>query len=92
MSRCGTLETEIKEQKYLIAALAEMGYHPEVHADGAPLIRYEGHERRKGRTSSYSGGNWTRRRMTSASQRQGTADTPRNSASTTGQLDLIRNG
>ena len=45
MSKYGTLETEIKEQKYLIAALAEMGYHPEVHLDGAPLIGYEGHER-----------------------------------------------
>jgi hypothetical protein len=45
MSKYGTLETEIKEQKYLIAALAEMGYHPEVHPDGAPLIGYEGHER-----------------------------------------------
>ena len=45
MSKYGTLETEIKEQKYLIAALVEMGYHPEVHLDGAPLIGYEGHER-----------------------------------------------
>ena len=45
MSKYGTLETEIKEQKYLIAALAEMGYHPEVHLDGAPLIGYEGLER-----------------------------------------------
>jgi hypothetical protein len=45
MSKYGTLETEIKEQKYLIAALAEMGYHPEVHLDGAPLIGYEGHTR-----------------------------------------------
>jgi len=45
MSKYGTLETEIKEHKYLIAALAEMGYHPEVHLDGAPLIGYEGHTR-----------------------------------------------
>ena len=45
MSKYGTLETEIKEQKYLIAALGEMGYHPEVHLDGAPLIGYEGNER-----------------------------------------------
>lgn len=45
MSKYGTLETEIKEQKHLIAALAEMGYHPEVHPDGAPLVGYEGHER-----------------------------------------------
>ena len=45
MSKYATLETEIKEQKYLMAALAEMGYHPEVHLDGAPLIGYEGHER-----------------------------------------------
>jgi hypothetical protein len=45
MSKYATLETEIKEQKYLIAALAEMGYHPEVHLDGAPLIGYEGYER-----------------------------------------------
>jgi hypothetical protein len=45
MSKYATLETEIKEQKYLIAALAEMGYHPEVHPDGAPLTGYEGHAR-----------------------------------------------
>jgi hypothetical protein len=45
MSKYGTLETEIKEQKFLIAALAELGYHPEVHPGGAPLIGYEGHER-----------------------------------------------
>jgi hypothetical protein len=45
MSKYGTLETEIKEQKYLVAALEEMGYHPEVHLDGGPLIGYEGHER-----------------------------------------------
>ena len=51
MSKYATLETEIKEQKYLMAALAEMGYHPEVHLDGAPLIGYEGHERPERRTS-----------------------------------------
>ena len=45
MSKYGTLETEIKEQKHLIAALAEMGYQAEVHPAGAPLVGYEGHER-----------------------------------------------
>ena len=45
MSKYGTLETEIKEQKYLVAALAEMGYRAEFHPQGSALVGYEGHER-----------------------------------------------
>ena len=79
MSKYGTLETEIKEQKYLIGALAEMGYHPEVHgltgaADTGKMRVMSG---RKGRTSSYGGGSWTRRRTISVSQRRRTADNAR---------------
>src|SRR6266567_972411 len=45
MSKYGTLETQIKEQKHLVAALGEMGYRVEVHSDGAALFGYEGRER-----------------------------------------------
>ena len=45
MSKYGTLETEIKEQKHLLAALAEMGYRPEVHPHGSCLVGYEGQQR-----------------------------------------------
>ena len=45
MSKYGTLETEIKEQKHLIAALAEMGYRPEIHPQGSALVGYEGQQR-----------------------------------------------
>ena len=45
MSKYGTLETEIKEQKYLVAALAEMGYRTEIHLQGSALVGFEGRER-----------------------------------------------
>jgi hypothetical protein len=45
MSKYGTLETEIKEQKYLVAALAEMGYRTEIHPQGSALVGFEGRER-----------------------------------------------
>ena len=45
MSKYGTLETEIKEQKHLLAALAEMGYKPEIHPQGSALVGYEGQQR-----------------------------------------------
>ena len=45
MSKYGVLDTQIKEQKHLIAALEEMGYRVEVHPEGAALYGYEGRER-----------------------------------------------
>lgn len=45
MSKYGVLDTQIKEQKHLIAALEEMGYRVEVHPEGAALFGYEGRER-----------------------------------------------
>jgi hypothetical protein len=45
MSKYGVLETSITEEKHLVAALQEMGYRPEVHANAAALIGYEGRER-----------------------------------------------
>jgi hypothetical protein len=45
MSKYGVLNTEVKEQRHLIAALAEMGYRVEVHTEGAALFGYEGRER-----------------------------------------------
>jgi len=45
MSKYGVLNTEIKDQKHLIAALAEMGYRVEVHPQGTALFGYEGRER-----------------------------------------------
>src|SRR5262245_5661921 len=37
--------TVLADRKFLVAALAELGYHAEVHPDGATLFRYEGRER-----------------------------------------------
>ena len=45
MSKYGVLETQVREQKHLIAALEEMGYRVEVHPEGAALFGYEGRER-----------------------------------------------
>jgi hypothetical protein len=45
MSKYGVLETKIMEEKYLVAALKEMGYQAEVHANGSALYGYEGRER-----------------------------------------------
>src|SRR5260370_24593590 len=47
MSKYGLLETQIADQKYLIASLGEMGYRVEVHPQGAALVGYEGHERQE---------------------------------------------
>ena len=38
-------QTVIGDRKFLVAALAELGYHVEVHPEGAALFGYEGHER-----------------------------------------------
>ena len=40
MSKYAQLVTEVREEKYLVEALKEMGYEVEVHPEGAPLGRY----------------------------------------------------
>jgi hypothetical protein len=40
MSKYGITLTEIRDQKYLVEALCEMGYHPEVHPQGIRLNTY----------------------------------------------------
>jgi len=40
MSKYGVSITEIREEKYLVEALSEMGYHPEVHHEAVPLNSY----------------------------------------------------
>ncbi|MDE3180895.1 MAG: DUF1257 domain-containing protein [Acidobacteriota bacterium] len=40
MSKYAQLVTEVREEKYLVEALKEMGYAVEVHPEGAPLGRY----------------------------------------------------
>lgn len=47
MSRYESLTTTIGEEKYLVEALKELGYTPEVCREGAPLIGYQGDERRE---------------------------------------------
>jgi len=37
--------TVLGDRTFLVAALAELGYHAEVHPDGAALFGYEGRER-----------------------------------------------
>ena len=45
MSKYSEAATTVRNQSYLIAALIELGYKPELHADGAALVGYEGRER-----------------------------------------------
>ena len=45
MSKYSEAATTVKNQSYLVAALTELGYKPELHADGAALVGYEGRER-----------------------------------------------
>lgn len=45
MSAYGEFETNVREQRFLVEALAEMGYMAEVHPDGAALFGYRGDER-----------------------------------------------
>jgi len=45
VSAYGEFETTIREQRFLVEALAEMGYMAEVHPDGAALFGYRGDER-----------------------------------------------
>jgi hypothetical protein len=45
MSKYSEAATTVRNQSYLVAALTELGYEPELHADGAALVGYEGRER-----------------------------------------------
>jgi hypothetical protein len=45
MSKYAEIATTVRNQAYLVAALAGLGYKPEIHADGAALVGYEGRER-----------------------------------------------
>ena len=40
MSKYGVSITELKEEKYLVDALREMGYRPEVHPEAVPMNSY----------------------------------------------------
>ena len=40
MSKYGEIHTFLREEKYLVEALKEMGYEVEVHPEGAPLNSY----------------------------------------------------
>jgi hypothetical protein len=40
MSKYAEIQTVLREEKYLVVALKEMGYEVEVHPKGAPLISY----------------------------------------------------
>jgi hypothetical protein len=40
MSKYSVNQTVLREEKYLVEALKEMGYQVEVHPDGAPLNSY----------------------------------------------------
>ncbi len=40
MSKYGEIHTSLREEKYLLEALKEMGYQTEVHAEGAALNSY----------------------------------------------------
>jgi len=40
MSKYGVSITELKEEKYLVQALREMGYRPEVHHEAVPMNSY----------------------------------------------------
>jgi hypothetical protein len=45
MSKYAETATTVRNQAYLVAALAGLGYKPEIHVDGAALVGYEGRER-----------------------------------------------
>ena len=45
LSKYCELTTVLRDQRFLIAALEEMGYKPEVPAQGAHLVGYQGDER-----------------------------------------------
>ena len=45
VSAYGEFETMIREQRFLVEGLTEMGYRVETHPEGAALIGYHGDER-----------------------------------------------
>jgi hypothetical protein len=45
MSAYGEFETTVREQGFLVEALADMGYMAEVHPEGVALFGYRGDER-----------------------------------------------
>ena len=47
MSKYGICSTVVKEEKYLVEALKEMGYEVEVHPNGARLNSYYSEQERK---------------------------------------------
>lgn len=47
MSKYAQVNTVISEDRYLIEALRELGYHPEVHPQGAKLNRYYSEQEEK---------------------------------------------
>jgi hypothetical protein len=40
MSKYAEIATTVRNQAYLVAALAGLGYKPEIHVDGAALVGY----------------------------------------------------
>lgn len=47
MSKYEELTTKISEERFLIEALQELGYQPEVCPEGRPLIAYRGDQRQE---------------------------------------------
>jgi len=47
MSKYAQTTTELREEKFLVEALREMGYHPEVHHQGAKLSSYHSEQEAK---------------------------------------------
>jgi len=47
VSKYGRIETAVREEKYLVEALKEMGYEVEVHPEGARLNSYYSEQERK---------------------------------------------
>ncbi len=47
MSKYGTTATVLREEKYLVEALSEMGYKVEVHPEGARLNSYYSEQEKK---------------------------------------------
>ena len=51
MSKYGLTQTLLREEKYLVEALKEMGYEVEVHPEGVPLTRTTRNKKQSRRTS-----------------------------------------
>ena len=45
MSKYQESKITIAEECHLVGALRDLGYEPEIHANGAPLVGYQGDER-----------------------------------------------